>query len=55
MLEVGNQVEIKLVDVIGEVIELDENSVLVKHFAEIDGQNKSIEQWYDKEICTEVE
>ena len=55
MFEIGSKVEIKLVDAIGEVLEADENSVLVKHYVKTDEVIKVIKQWYDKEICTEVE
>ena len=44
MLEIGNKVEIKLMNIFGEVIEIDENSVLVKHKLLSDGVNKIINQ-----------
>ena len=55
MFEIGSKVEIKLLDVIGEVVEADETSVLVKHAIKVEEVTRIIEQWYDKEICTEVE
>jgi len=55
MFKIGNKIEIKIMDVIGEVIEIDKSSVLIKHTIEDDGQNKIVNQWYDLGICTEVE
>ena len=54
MLEIGSKIEIKQFDITGEIVESDKTSVLVKYFAKIDGQTKVVNQWYDKELCTEI-
>lgn len=55
MFEVGDMIEVKLVNAVGKAIELDENATLVEHNITRDGQTRTVKQWYGNEICTEYE
>jgi hypothetical protein len=54
LFKIGNKIEVKIVGIIGEVVELDTDATLVKHEITRDGQSKIIKQWYGNSVCSEV-
>lgn len=54
MFKIGNQIEVEIVQVIGEVVELDTDATLLEHEITRDGKSKIIKQWYGNSVCKEV-
>lgn len=54
-MKIGNEVEIKMLNVIGEIVEVGEDSILVEHDIVRDGIRRVVKQWYSIGICSEFE